>query len=123
MRPASGAACDLDEPLTASNEFQRRRKSSIQHILQMSVRGVAQRHPENLRGRAPTIEEINEVLILREHHRTSGPSCFEDLDVLCIPESAIPNGDCLDAELLAYPIGQIRRELGVDPKGQAATTR
>lgn len=75
-----------------------------------------------MRGRAPTLEEIDEVVILREHHHAGGSSRFEDLDVFRVPKSAITNGDCLDAEVFAYPVGQKWGELGIDPKGQAATT-
>ena len=81
------------------------------------------REPNDLRRRAVASDQGDEVGVLREHDGTGVASGLEDDRILGVAQLQVPHGQCGDAEGLAEPAGERRRELGVDPDDHGRRAR
>ena len=68
------------------------------------------------------LEKMREVGILGEDDGIRFSGCLEDLKVLGLPHTQLPNSSCGEAERVGDPYRQGRRELGIDPDRHAAST-
>jgi hypothetical protein len=107
---------DLDQRLATEKKLSRGREVSRQHLLEMRVRGVAYREPEDLRRRAELLQQEDEIAVFGHHHRTRLSGGEEDLPVFGLAQSKLANRLHLDLELRREPPSKIGRELRVYPK-------
>jgi hypothetical protein len=82
---------------------------------------VIRKRPASLWRLSTTTNEIDEILVLREHDNGRFAGALEDLSVLCVPQIEVANVRRLDREPTTDPRTQPRRNLRIDPQDHAAT--
>jgi hypothetical protein len=121
---AAPALCqaDLDNCLSLSEEFDCIGKSPRKDCPKTGVWHVPAPEPQHLWRRTAPAHEIDEILILREHHGLRRASLDEDLWIFCLSQVEVANVCCIHSELSANPRTKFRRNVGVEPKDHVATT-
>ena len=91
-------------------------------LLQLCLAGIAAGEPDDLWRRAEAELQFNEVAILGNDDSTGFGCLMVNRLIVCIPQSQVANGNCVDVKLTGKPARKTRRELGIQPDGHAAST-
>jgi hypothetical protein len=113
---------DLDNRLALPKQFDCIGKCPRQDCPKARVWHVPTPEPQHLRRCTAPAHEINEILILREHHGLRRASLGEDLWIFGLPQIEVANVHRIHGELFANPRTKLRRNVGVEPKDHVATT-
>jgi hypothetical protein len=129
---AGGALCsasaltlcqaDLDDRLAPPKKFDCIGKGPGKDCPEAGVWHVPTPEPEHLWRRAEPPHEINEVVVLRKHHRLRLASLSEDLWIFRLSKLKVANVHCIHSKLPANPRTEFRRNVGVEPEDHVATT-
>ncbi len=72
---------DLDQGLALTKKFLCQDETFRQNFSEVSVRGIADRKPQNLRRRAKLLDQANEVAVFGQYGRFRFPSSEKNLAV------------------------------------------
>lgn len=112
----------FDEGFPFLEELQCLWQRPLEKASEIPIRRVPDRQPQDPGRSSPLFEEPHEILVLGEDDDVGGARRGEDLGILSIAQSEVPNVGCLDSEPLRQPRSQLGRQLSVDPDDHAATT-
>lgn len=119
-RESTGASADLDERLTSLEERNYAWPRVHKDLAQHTIGRIATGEPDNLRWRAVTLEECDEVCVFCQDDCSCRSGGVEDHRILRVAQVQVAHRDGVNAARVAEPRGERRRELSIDPDDHEA---
>ena len=106
---------DLHQRLTCCQQRCHTRPNDAQQRAQIRIRRIRARQPDDLRRRPVARHQINEVAVFTQDDDTSSTRTLKNDGILRLAEPQIADRHRVDAQRLAHPPSQRRRDLRIDP--------